>query len=151
MYEVKGLNGGIMKVLVSACVIGCECKYNGKSNKNEAVIEFLKDKEIVSICPEMLAGMEIPRPCAEIVDGVVLDDKGNNVDSEYRLSVKVALDEISHEKIDLAILQSRSPTCGVNEIYDGTFTGTLIPGHGLFAQALIDKGYKVIDAGNFND
>ena len=126
-----------MKVLVSACVLGCNCKYNGRNNRNEAVIEYLKGKEVLSICPEMLANMPIPRPCAEIVDEVVMDDKGNNVDSDYRKAVALALEKIEGEKIDLAILQSRSPTCGVNNIYDGTFTGKLISGQGLFAKALI--------------
>ncbi len=124
-----------MKVLVSACVLGCNCKYNGRNNRNEAVIEYLKGKEVLSICPEMLANMPIPRPCAEIVDEVVMDDKGNNVDSDYRKAVALALEKIEGEKIDLAILQSRSPTCGVNNIYDGTFTGKLISGQGLFAKA----------------
>ncbi|HHY28904.1 MAG TPA: DUF523 domain-containing protein [Desulfitobacterium dehalogenans] len=138
-----------MKVLVSSCVIGCNCKYNGKNSKNLAVIDFLKGKDVISICPEMLAGMAIPRACVEIVDGVVRDDQGNNVDSEYRKATELALAKISDEKIELAILQSRSPTCGVNEIYDGTFTGKLISGHGLFAKALMDRGYKVIDAEEF--
>lgn len=139
-----------MKILVSACAIGCNCKYNGKNNSNESVIEYLKGKEIVSICPEMLANMSTPRPCAEIVNGVVMDDKGNNVDSAYRNAVALALEKIKNEKIDLAILQSRSPTCGVNKIYDGTFTGKLISGQGLFAKALIDKGYRVKDTEDFN-
>ncbi|MBW5456722.1 DUF523 domain-containing protein [Clostridium sporogenes] len=139
-----------MKVLVSACVLGCNCKYNGRNNRNEAVIEYLKGKEVLSICPEMLANMPIPRPCAEIVDEVVMDDKGNNVDSDYRKAVALALEKIEGEKIDLAILQSRSPTCGVNNIYDGTFTGKLISGQGLFAKALITKGYLVKDAEDFN-
>lgn len=60
-----------MKVLVSACIMGENCKYNGKNNKNSAAIHFLKDKEVISICPEVLAGMETPRPCAEIVNGRV--------------------------------------------------------------------------------
>ena len=139
-----------MNVLVSACVLGCNCKYNGRNNRNEAVIEYLKGKEVLSICPEMLANMPIPRPCAEIVDEVVMDDKGNNVDSDYRKAVALALEKIEGEKIDLAILQSRSPTCGVNNIYDGTFTGKLISGQGLFAKALITKGYPVKDAEDFN-
>lgn len=139
-----------MRVLVSACAIGCNCKYNGKNNRNESVIEYLKGKEVLSICPEMLANMPIPRPCAEIVDGVVMDDKGNNVDSDYRDSVALALEKIKDEKIDLAILQSRSPTCGVNKIYDGTFTGKLISGQGLFAKALIAKEYHVKDTEDFN-
>lgn len=138
-----------MKVLVSACTIGCNCKYNGKNNENHAVIDFLKGKDIISICPEMLAGMAIPRACVEIVDGVVRDDKGNDLNSEYKMAAELALEEIRDEKIELVILQSRSPTCGVNKIYDGTFTGKLISGHGLFAKALIEKGYKVVDAEEF--
>lgn len=134
-----------MKVLVSACIMGENCKYNGKNNKNAAVVNFVKDKEVIAICPELLAGMEIPRPCAEIVNGVVMDEKGNNVDPEYRKAVTMALLKIQNEEIDLAILQSRSPTCGVNQIYDGSFTGKLIPGTGLFAKALKQRGYHVID------
>lgn len=135
-----------MKVLVSACVIGENCKYNGKSNRNEAVIQFLKGKEVIPICPEMLAHMSIPRPCAEIVNGIVTDENGNNVHEQYAHAVELALSEIQQQDIDLVILQSRSPTCGAKQIYDGSFTGKLIPGKGLFASALIQKGYAVIDA-----
>ena len=72
-----------MKVLVSACIMGENCKYNGKNNKNSAAIHFLKDKEVISICPEVLAGMETPRSCAEIVNGRVVDENGNDVSLEY--------------------------------------------------------------------
>ena len=119
-----------MKVLVSACIMGTNCKYNGKNNKNLAVINFLKDKEVISICPEVLAGMKIPRPCAEIVNGIVVDENGN-----YSLL---------EDRVDPAV-QSRSPTCGVNQIYDGSFTGKLISGMGFFAKALKQRGYNVID------
>lgn len=138
-----------MKVLVSACAIGVNCKYNGKNNFNSALAEFLKGKEVIQICPEMLVNMPIPRPCAEIVNGEVWDELGNNVDSDYRKAVTTALEKINEQDIDFAVLQSRSPTCGVNQIYDGTFTGKLISGHGLFAQALIDMGYTVKDSEDF--
>ena len=134
-----------MKVLVSACIMGVNCKYNGKNNENIAAMSFLKDKEVISICPEVLAGMKIPRSCAEIVDGRVVDENGNDVSLEYDKAVAVALSKIQNEEIDLVILQSRSPTCGVNQIYDGSFTGKLIPGMGLFAKALRQRGYHVID------
>ena len=134
-----------MKVLVSACIMGVNCKYNGKNNENIAAMNFLKDKEVISICPEVLAGMKIPRSCAEIVDGRVVDEKGNDVSLEYDKAVAVALSKIQNEEIDLVIVQSRSPTCGVNQIYDGSFTGKLIPGMGLFAKALKQRGYNVID------
>ena len=135
-----------MKVLVSACTIGCNCKYNGKNNRNEDVIKYLRDKDVISICPEALGNMGTPRPCAEIVDGVVMDERGKNVDAEFRNAVARALEQIKDEAIDLVILQSRSPTCGVNRIYDGTFSEKLIPGQGLFAQALVQRGYTVVDA-----
>lgn len=108
-------------------------------------MNFLKDKEVISICPEVLADMKIPRSCAEIVDGRVVDENGNDVSLEYDKAVAVALSKIQNEEIDLVILQSRSPTCGVNQIYDGSFTGKLIPGMGLFAKALKQRGYNVID------
>lgn len=134
-----------MKVLVSACIMGVNCKYNGKNNENIAAMNFLKDKEVISICPEVLAGMKIPRFCAEIVDGRVVDENGNDVSLEYDKAVAVALSKIQNEEFDLVILQSRSPTCGVNQIYDGSFTGKLIPGMGLFAKVLKQRGYNVID------
>ena len=107
--------------------------------------EAANDKEVISICPEVLAGMETPRPCAEIVNGRVVDENGNDVSLEYNKAVAVALSKIQNEEIDLVILQSRSPTCGVNQIYDGSFTGKLVSGMGLFAKALKQKGYHVID------
>jgi uncharacterized protein YbbK (DUF523 family) len=117
-----------MKVLVSACILGENCKYNGKNNYHSKVAEFLRDKEVIPICPEMLAGLGAPRNCAEIVDGIILDDQGRDVDALYRRGVALALDKIRDEQIDLVILQSRSPTCGVRQIYDGSFYGKLIEG-----------------------
>lgn len=97
-----------MKVLVSACIMGTNCKYNGKNNKNLAVINFLKDKEVISICPEILAGMKIPRPCAEIVNGIVVDENGNDVNSEYNKAVSIPLISFqSHLKTKIA-----SVSCG---------------------------------------
>lgn len=122
-----------MKVLVSACIMGVNCKYNGKNNEN---ITAMKDKEVISICPEVLAGMKNPRSCAEIVNGRVVDENENDVSLEYDKAVSIALSKIQNEEIHLVILQSRSPICGVNQIYDGSFTGNLIPGMELFAKAL---------------
>lgn len=146
MLEMRGV---IVKVLVSSCIMGKNCKYNGKNNLNTKVIEFLKDKEVIEICPELLANMPIPRLSAELVNGVVMDIQGNNVDKDYRHAAQLALEKIKELEIDLVILQSRSPTCGVNHIYDGSFTGKLVDGQGLFAQALIKAGYKVLDSEDF--
>ncbi|MBP3674200.1 MAG: DUF523 domain-containing protein [Oscillospiraceae bacterium] len=135
-----------MKVLVSACLLGRNCKYNGGNNYNERVAAFIEDKEVVEYCPEVLAGMGIPRVPIEIVNGVLMDRNGSNVDEAMCQAVQKALEEIRQLGIDCAVLQSRSPTCGVNQVYDGTFSGKLIPGQGVFAKALIDAGIKVIDA-----
>ncbi len=135
-----------MKILVSACLLGKNCKYNGGNNYNAAVAEYVKGKDILPICPEMMAGMGCPRTPIEIVDGVLMDRDGNNVDAAMREAVAKAMERIRKEEIQCAILQSRSPTCGVNQIYDGSFSGKLIPGSGVLTQALKDEGYQVIDA-----
>ena len=93
-----------------------------------------------------MAGMGTPRTPIEIVSGVLMDRDGNDVDAAMRRAVARALAEIREMDIGCVILQSRSPTCGVNQVYDGTFSGRLVPGRGVFAQALIDAGYRVIDA-----
>ena len=133
------------KILVSGCLLGENCKYNGGNNYNPRIVEFLKDKEVISICPEMMAGMGCPRNPIEIVDGVLTDCHGKNVDALIRKSVMEIMERIRDEEIQCAVLQSRSPTCGVNQVYDGTFSGKLIPGSGVFAKSLMDAGYLVID------
>ena len=90
--------------------------------------------------------MGCPRTPIEIVDGVLMDRNGNVVDAAMRKAIEKAMEMIRKEDIQCAVLQSRSPTCGVNQIYDGSFSGKLINGSGLFAQALKDAGYQVIDA-----
>ena len=134
------------KVLVSACLLGQCCKYNGGHNYDPKVEAFLKDKEPVLICPEVMAGLGIPRTPIEIVDGVVTDRNGNNVDLQIRQAVAQVLKLVRQEQIPCAVLKSRSPTCGVHQIYDGTFSGTLIDGAGVLAQALMDEGLQVLDA-----
>ena len=79
------------------------------------------------------------------MDGVAINREGINVDREFHLGVARMLEKLSGEDIDLVILQPRSPSCGIKQIYDGTFTGTLKPGQGMFAKALVEKGYKVVE------
>lgn len=134
-----------MKVLVSACLLGENCKYNGTNNYNSKVIEFLEGNEIVAVCPEVLGGLKVPRKPAEIVDGRVTTEDGTSVDKEFRKGAALALRQALDGKIDVAVLQSRSPSCGANQIYDGTFRGKLIQGQGIFAEMLKKVGIKVID------
>ena len=134
-----------MKILISACLLGENCKYNGGNNYSAAAAEFVKGHEVIPICPEMMAGMGCPRTPIEIVNGVLMDRNGNNVDAPMRRAVTRALEAVDGEEIRCAVLQSRSPTCGVNQVYDGSFSGKLISGSGIFAQALKDAGYRVVD------
>ncbi|MDD3221317.1 MAG: DUF523 domain-containing protein [Clostridia bacterium] len=135
-----------MKVLVSACLTGRNCKYNGGNNRNEKVLEFLKGKDVIEICPEMLSGLGAPRKSVEMVKGVIRSEDGQNFDADFRCGVEKAMEIVRKESADLAVLQSRSPSCGVKQIYDGTFTKTLIPGMGIFAKALADAGVSMMDA-----
>lgn len=134
-----------MKILVSACLLGRNCKYNGGNNYREAVEKHLADADVIEVCPEVLAGMGIPRVPIEICHGKVMDRDGNCVDETIREAVAQVLEQIKDEPIAYCILKSRSPTCGVHQVYDGTFSGVLVEGSGVLAQALKDTGYRVLD------
>ncbi len=135
-----------MKILVSACLLGKNCKYNGGNNLNQGVLEFIEGHEVIGVCPEQLGGLSTPRLPAEIVAGVVTNKEGVSVDNEFRKGAQEALAVALENKVDLAILQSRSPSCGVKEIYDGSFSGKKIKGQGVFAKLLSARGIKVLDA-----
>lgn len=134
-----------MKILVSACLLGRDCKYNGGNNFDPRVAEFVRGREVIEVCPEALAGLGVPRVPMEIVDGVLINRAGENVDAPVRRAVAEILEQIKDEQIGCAVLKSRSPTCGVRQVYDGTFSGTLTDGMGVLARALTDAGYRVID------
>ena len=134
-----------MKIMVSACLLGTNCKYSGGNNYNEKVIEFVKGHEVSPVCPEVAGGLPTPRTPCEIVSGVVTNADGESKDKEFRAGAAKCLEMAKEKEIDMAILQSRSPSCGVNQIYDGTFSGTRIPGSGIFASLLKENGFKVID------
>ena len=133
-------------ILVSACLLGERCKYNGGNNYSERIERMLEGEDILPVCPEFLAGLGVPRAPMELVDGVPYNVNGECLKDK----LDAAIDEIKRLVIDndvsMAILKSRSPTCGVKEIYDGSFSHTLIPGMGLLARALTDLGIKVIDS-----
>ncbi len=133
-----------MKIMVSACLLGENCKYNGGNNYSERVVSYCEGNEVFPVCPEVLGGLPVPRESAEIVGGEVRT-RFKSVDAEFRRGAELALQQALNEGVELAILQSRSPSCGVGRIYDGTFTGNKKPGNGIFAQMLIDRGIKVLD------
>ena len=135
-----------MKIVVSACLLGKNCKYNGGNNYSKKVSDYIKGHEAVPVCPEVLGGLSTPREPAEIVNGRVSHKDGTSVDKEFRQGAETALRIVKERQIDLVILQARSPSCGVNTIYDGSFSGKIIPGQGVFAELLKKNGIKVIDA-----
>ena len=132
-----------MKILVSACLLGRNCKYDGGNNQNEAVLSFLSGHEVIPICPEILI-LPAPRPPVEILNDRVVTEAGEDLTTLFRGGVALAVSKIPDD-IDLAILKARSPTCGSKEIYDGTFSHKRIPGEGLLAQELLKRGIRVID------
>ena len=137
-----------MKIMVSACLMGENCKYNGGNNLSEKILEFVKGHEVITVCPEVMGGLPIPRIPAEIVNGVVTTKDGRNVDSEFRIGADKALKIAIENQVDLVILQSRSPSCGSKQIYDGSFSGKKIEGQGIFAKMLAENGFKILDAEN---
>lgn len=134
-------------ILVSACLLGENCKYSGGNNYDQAVCDFVQGQKVVPVCPEVLGGLPTPRCPAEIVDGIVMNKEGVCVDEAFRAGAQKALAIAKENHVDLAVLQSRSPSCGVKEIYDGTFSGRKIPGQGVFAKMLQDEGIPTLDAG----
>ncbi len=133
-----------MNIIVSGCLLGENCKYNGGNNYNQKVIDLVMNHRVISVCPEMMAGLGAPRKCVEIVNGIIMSEDGDNLDKIFRQGVNKTLSYIEDEDIDLAILQPRSPTCGSGKIYDGTFSGKLIDGDGIFVQELKQRGIKVL-------
>ncbi len=134
-----------MIIMVSACLMGENCKYTGGNNYSAKVMEYVKGHEVIAVCPEVMGGLPVPRVPCEIVNGVVTNKDGISCDEEFRNGAEMALKIAVENKVDLVILQSRSPSCGVKEVYDGTFTGTKIPGKGIFASLLAASGIKVLD------
>ena len=134
-----------VKIMVSACLLGFPCKYTGGSNRSEALLRLLAGHEILPVCPEVAGGLPTPRIPAEIVGGTVINREGQNVDAAFRAGAEASLALAQRENPELIILQSRSPSCGVREIYDGTFSGKRIAGQGIFAALACAAGFAVKD------
>ena len=140
-------------ILISACLLGVNCKYNGKNNLKEEVMKHLKEEKVIPICPEQLGGLSTPRLPAEIKGGdgkdvlngqaKVINIDGLDVTQEF---VKGAYETLKIAKTlgaTKAILKARSPSCGYSQIYDGKFEGTLTNGSGVTAVLLRENGVEV--------
>ena len=140
-----------MKIIVSACLLGDNVKYDGTNNKNNELIEFLKNYEVIKVCPECLGGLSIPRVPAEIVSSKVINKEGIDVTKEYYLGAEKALEIAKDNNIKIAILKKNSPSCGIGSVYDGTFTHTLINGDGITSRLLKENGIMIYNEDNYRD
>ena len=139
--------------LISSCLCGINCKYNGSNNVNEECVKLLKEGKAVLICPEQLGGLSTPRIPAEIKctsQGVQVFTKDNkNITKEFLKGAMETLHIAKLSNIKFAILKDGSPSCGVNYIYDGSFTGKKICGMGITATLLKENGVEVISENDF--
>lgn len=139
------------KLLVSACLLGENCKYNGGNNYTPAVEALRERFEVIPVCPEQLGGLPTPRTPSERAGGRVLTRDGRDVTEAFRQGAEKTLAIAQAEGAARAVLQVRSPSCGCGTIYDGTFSGKLVHGKGVTAQLLEQNGIKVYDSTRINE
>lgn len=131
-------------IIVSACLVGINCRYDGGNNADQKVIELVSKGFAIPVCPEQLGGLTTPRIPAEIIGNKVINKNGEDVTMFFK---KGALETLQITKLTncrKAILKQSSPSCGYGKIYDGTHTGKIIAGKGITAKLLEDNGIKII-------
>lgn len=152
----------MQKILVSACLMGEDCKYNGGNNKNQKLIDYLEDKDYIMVCPELMGGLETPRIPSEIQVGMdgynvlsteakVLSKDGRDLTRQYLKGAQMTLEIAIENNIELAILKESSPSCGSGLIHDGNFAGRKKPGLGVTAALLKEYGIRVISEKDLGD
>jgi len=138
-------------ILISACLLGYNTKYNGKNNYVKEV-ELLKEKyNLIPVCPEVDGGLSTPRNPSEINGDKVISNKGVDVTKEYNLGAKHALDVALKNNCHIAILKEKSPSCGKYFTYDGTFTSKIVNRSGVTAKLLMEHGIKIYDESEIKD
>lgn len=131
-------------IIVSACLLGIGCRYDGKEKKVEEVLELTKKYNLIPICPEQLGGLSTPRIPCELVGNKAINKNGVDCTKEYEKGAYEALKIAKIYNSNIAILKEKSPSCGCKEIYDGTFTKTLITKKGITAKLFDENEIKVI-------
>lgn len=131
------------KVIVSACLLGENCKYNGGNNKNDEVIALNEHFDLVPVCPECFGGLPIPRVPSEIRNGRVYSKNGDDLTEQFVLGAEQTLYIAKECNAPCALLKENSPSCAFGKIYDGTFSGNKIDGNGITAQLLYDNEIQV--------
>lgn len=143
-HTVRDIRQGEGPVLVSACLLGEPCRYDGKSAPCAAVGELAKSRRIIPVCPEQLGGLPTPRtPCEIQPDGRVIDVQGVDRTAAFEAGARETLRIARQQGCTLALLKQNSPSCGTDRIYDGTFSGMLVPGQGKTAALLSASGITV--------
>lgn len=143
-----------MKVIaISACLMGSHCRYNGSSAMNNKLFELVKNQDVLLFCPEIMANLPTPRAPVEIVGGnghdvikgqaMVLSKNGINMTEAFMDGAQSVIDLFNNHTVSAVVLKERSPSCGVNEIYDGRFLGTLVKGCGVLTALLLHHGVKM--------
>ena len=131
-------------IVVSACLAGVACRYDGTAFSCPPLAAMVESGQAIAVCPEVLGGLPIPRPPAEMRrDGRIVTATGQDLTKAYRTGGLAAVDIVVQNQCELAILKSRSPSCGVGLIYDGSFSGRIVAGDGLFAAYLRQAGIPV--------
>ena len=133
-----------MKILVSACLLGVSCRYDGQSKQYPGIEALCRCHQAVPVCPEIMGGLPTPRTPAERQGAQVITRTGGDVTEQYQRGAQQVLHLAQMLGCSAAVLKERSPSCGSGEIYDGTFSGTLTDGWGVAAQLLRENGIRVV-------
>ena len=137
-------------ILVSACLLGIGCRYDGKHKANAEVLKLGEKYNLIPVCPEIYGGLPTPRTPSERIGDKVMMKDGKDVTENYERGAKEALELCRIYGITTAVLKERSPSCGKGEIYDGTFSGTLTVRDGLTAELLMANGIRVLGESEIN-
>lgn len=138
--------GDVMNVLISACLLGRACRYDGKSKKCIGEVDGIN---WIPVCPECDGGLPTPRAPAEIVGERVINSSGVDVTAEYEKGAEIALQTAVTSDCRIAVLKERSPSCGTSSVYDGSFSGKLCDGMGITARLLSENGIRVVGESEF--
>ena len=136
-------------IVISACLLGETCRFDGRGKYNSDLLELLKSKTLIAVCPEVEGGLPIPRPPAEIRGSGVFREDGEDVTAAFQKGASICTEKSVATHVTQAILKSRSPACGCGDIYDGSFSKTMIDGDGVFTQHLKIAGIKCISDEQF--
>ncbi len=139
------------KIIVSGCLMGCDCRYKGDNCKCDELLALAKNHTLIPVCPEQLGGLATPRDPAEIVGDKVISNHGKDVTYEYTKGAQMALYIAKTNNADAVVFKANSPSCGKGIIYDGTFTGNKVAGNGVAAEMFLNSGYKVFNENEIHD